>query len=224
LVDFLVTEFFRELLADWASPLVVDAAETREPILVPPGTPLAQATRQQRVGALQLRLAPGGELASVLLENMPAGGAQVRALGLRLDSTFRQAALDGGFAGLASGVPRVIHLELLRGAPSRSLVALTRVPRQVIRVDTPVERIEGPMPMPPRPWPEGFENAVVRLRFIVGLDGRADSTTIEVVSASHEAFVADAIQVTAATEFRPAMAAGCPLASTVEQNIRYVHR
>jgi small basic protein len=62
---------------------------------------------------------------------------------------------------------------------------------------------------------------VVGLTFVVRCDGRADSTTIVVVSATDSAFVAPAIRAVLQSIYRPAVFRGQKVATTVPQSVRF---
>ncbi len=88
-------------------------------------------------------------------------------------------------------------------------------------VDSPIQRTGGPMPVYP-PQLESFGIAgSVRLRFIVGTNGRVESNSIEVVSSTNKAFEPAAIKTIRESTFKPAMIRGEPVRQVVEQSINF---
>jgi protein TonB len=91
----------------------------------------------------------------------------------------------------------------------------------VDQVDDPAEYIGGSEVV----YPVGMKMAgitgVVRLQFVVGVDGKVEPTTVRVVSSSHEAFERSATDGIRAMRFKPAKLRGQPVRQLVEQSIRF---
>jgi len=89
------------------------------------------------------------------------------------------------------------------------------------QVDDPVRRIGGPNPVyPPAMQTVGIDGSV-RLRFVVGTNGRAESSSIQVVSSTNKAFEAAAIKTIRESIFKPAMMRGQAVRQLVEQNVSF---
>jgi TonB family protein len=88
-------------------------------------------------------------------------------------------------------------------------------------VDQPARRVGGPVPRYPAVMRAVGIDGEVRLRFVVGLDGRAEAGTITVLSSTNVAFEPDAIETIRRSTFRPAMLAGGAVRQLVEQVVRY---
>jgi protein TonB len=92
----------------------------------------------------------------------------------------------------------------------------------VDQVDEPAEVIGGPPPAYPDVLRSVGVEGVVQLQFVVGSDGRVEPGTIRVVSSSHPAFEANAVEGIAKIVFRPARVRGTAVRQLVTQNIRFV--
>ncbi|MEO8479532.1 MAG: energy transducer TonB [Gemmatimonadota bacterium] len=89
------------------------------------------------------------------------------------------------------------------------------------QVDDPVRRTGGPNPVyPPAMQTVGIDGSV-RLRFVVGTNGRAESSSIQVVSSTNKAFEAAAIKTIRESTFKPAMMKGQAVRQLVEQNVSF---
>ncbi|HET9065333.1 MAG TPA: energy transducer TonB [Gemmatimonadales bacterium] len=89
------------------------------------------------------------------------------------------------------------------------------------QVDDPVRRTGGPNPVyPPAMQTVGIDGSV-RLRFVVGTNGRAEPSSIQVVSSTNKAFEPAAIKTIRESTFKPAMMRGQPVRQLVEQNVSF---
>lgn len=91
----------------------------------------------------------------------------------------------------------------------------------VDQVDDPAAYIEGLAANYPDVLRGVGVEGVVRLRFVVGTDGRVEANTIQVVSSSNKAFEANAIEGIKKARFKPARMRGQAVRQLVEQNIRF---
>jgi protein TonB len=91
----------------------------------------------------------------------------------------------------------------------------------VDQVDDPASYLSGPSPVYPEVMRGVGIEGVVRLRFVVGINGRVEANTIQVVSSSNKAFEANAIEGIKKIIFKPARMRGQPVRQLVEQNIRF---
>ena len=88
-------------------------------------------------------------------------------------------------------------------------------------VDQAVTPIDLPMPVyPPAPQIAG-QCGHVDLRYVVGLDGRAEAGTIVAVYATNHEFEQAALDVIRAARFNAARLAGKPVRQRVEQRIKF---
>lgn len=89
------------------------------------------------------------------------------------------------------------------------------------QVDDPVRRTGGPNPVyPPAMQTVGIDGSV-RLRFVVGTNGRAEPSSIQVVSSTNKAFEPAAIKTIRESTFKPAMMRGQAVRQLVEQNVAF---
>lgn len=91
----------------------------------------------------------------------------------------------------------------------------------VDQVDDPAAYLSGPSPVYPEVMRGVGIEGVVRLRFVVGVNGRVEANTIQVVSSSNKAFEANAVEGIKKIIFKPARMRGQPVRQLVEQNIRF---
>jgi protein TonB len=89
------------------------------------------------------------------------------------------------------------------------------------QVDDPVQRTGGPDPVYPSVMKDVGIEGVVRVRFVVGANGRVESGSIQVVSSTNKAFEQPAINAVRRSEFRPARFQGQAVRQLVEQTIRF---
>ncbi len=91
----------------------------------------------------------------------------------------------------------------------------------VEQVDDPAAYIDGLAANYPDVLRGVGVEGVVRLRFVVGINGRVEANTIQVVSSSNKAFEANAVDGIKKARFKPARMRGQPVRQLVEQNIRF---
>ncbi|MGD9522270.1 MAG: energy transducer TonB [Gemmatimonadales bacterium] len=89
------------------------------------------------------------------------------------------------------------------------------------QVDDPVQRTGGPAPEYPDAMRMVGIDGTVRLRFVVGTNGRVESGSIQVVSSTNKAFEPAAIKAIRESTFKPAKMRGQAVRQLVEQNIRF---
>jgi protein TonB len=121
----------------------------------------------------------------------------------------------GPAGGAADGIPGLLGPGIPEGIVGTESYT-------VDQVDEPAEVIGGPPPAYPDVLRSVGVEGVVRLQFVVGIDGRAEPGTIRVVSSSHPAFEANAVEGIAKIVFRPARVRGTPVRQLVTQNLRFV--
>lgn len=89
---------------------------------------------------------------------------------------------------------------------------------------SPVKPLPGTDSAPP--YPRAMrgrpDTGVVRLRFVVCANGTVDPATIEVLRASHEAFVPAVIWRLAHTRYRPARVRAKAVSQVTELTVRFV--
>ena len=61
----------------------------------------------------------------------------------------------------------------------------------------------------------------VSLRFVVGIDGRPELGTIQVLSSTNKAFESPAIEAIKKSRFKPAKIRGAPVRQLVDQAVRF---
>jgi protein TonB len=88
-------------------------------------------------------------------------------------------------------------------------------------VDEPVTYLDGPLPVYPAALHQVGVEGWVELRYIVGLDGRAEPHSIEIVRSSNAGFDVPAIDAIKGSRFRTARLKGRPVRQLVEQIVRF---
>lgn len=91
----------------------------------------------------------------------------------------------------------------------------------VDQVDDPAQHIGGPQPIYPEVMKSVGIEGVVRLRFVVGINGRVEPSTIQVISSSNKAFENAAVEGIKKLLFKPAKMRGQEVRQLVEQNIKF---
>ncbi len=87
--------------------------------------------------------------------------------------------------------------------------------------EEPASYLDGPQPTyPPALRQVGVEGSV-RLRYIVGIDGKVESGSIEVLMSTNKSFEAPAIEAITGSHFRPARVKGQKVRQLVEQMVRF---
>jgi protein TonB len=124
---------------------------------------------------------------------------------------FSGRGVEGGVAsGVIGGTGPVLDDDVISGTTY-----------SVTDVDDPAQRIGGPAPEYPEIMRTVGIDGVVRLRFVVGIDGRAEVGSITVVSSTNKSFDRNAIDAIRKSTFKPAKIQGRPVRQLVEQNIRF---
>lgn len=91
----------------------------------------------------------------------------------------------------------------------------------MLDADEPARYLDGPEPVyPPALRQVGVEGSV-ELRYIVGVDGRAEPGSIQSLRSSNAAFEAPAIEAISRARFRPARLKGRVVRQLVEQIVRF---
>jgi TonB family protein len=88
-------------------------------------------------------------------------------------------------------------------------------------VDQPVTPIDLPRPVYPRGLQMAGQCGYVELRYVVGLDGRAEPGTIVAVYATNHEFEKPALDVIRAARFNSARLAGKPVRQRVQQRMTF---
>ena len=123
---------------------------------------------------------------------------------------FSATGVEGGTAtGVVGGVGPVIT-----EAPSS-------VSYSIDEVDQRATRISGPDPVYPEIMESVGIEGVVRLRFVVGANGRVEANSVVVISSTNKAFESNAIEAVVRSTYRPAQIRGQAVRQMVEQNIRF---
>lgn len=91
----------------------------------------------------------------------------------------------------------------------------------VDQVDDPVQYLDGPMPVYPPVLKSAGVEGRVSLRFVVGIDGRPEVGTIQVLSSTNKAFESPAIEAIKKSRFKPAKIRGAPVRQLVDQAVRF---
>ncbi len=120
----------------------------------------------------------------------------------------------GVAGGIATGVPGGT------GPVITDAIVLTES-YTVEQVDDPAAYIDGLAAAYPDVLRGVGVEGVVRLRFVVGINGRVEANTIQVVSSSNKAFEANAVDGIKRARFKPAQMRGQAVRQLVEQNIRF---
>ena len=89
-----------------------------------------------------------------------------------------------------------------------------------VSIDQP-KRLTGPAPRYPEVLRRRGVTGEVRLQFVIGCDGRVDSTTVVISSTTDSLFTGSAIASVVGTEFSPAMLNGRAVAYRMELAIRF---
>ncbi len=117
-----------------------------------------------------------------------------------------------GAAGDRRGVPS--------GVPGDDSAGGARA-MTLVEVDDPVSYLGGPEPSyPPALRQVGVEGSV-RLRYVVGTDGKVEPGSVEVLMSTNKAFEAPAIEAITRSHFRPARVKGQKVRQLVEQMVRF---
>lgn len=107
------------------------------------------------------------------------------------------------------------------GMPNSTLVPDANLAIGSPQADEPAEYLSGPQPVYPSALRQvGIEGAVL-LRYIVGIDGRAEPGSIVVTTSSNPAFATPAIEAIRSATFRPARIRGRVVRQIVEQVVRF---
>lgn len=94
----------------------------------------------------------------------------------------------------------------------------------MLDADEPAQYLDGPRPVyPPALRQVGGEGSV-HLRYIVGIDGRAEPGSIQALQSTNTAFEAPAVDAIARARFRPARLQGRVVRELVEQIVRFTVR
>ncbi len=88
-------------------------------------------------------------------------------------------------------------------------------------VDQPVRPTDLPKPVYPRELQIAGQCGYVDLKYVVGLDGRAEPGTIVAIYSTHHDFEKSALDVIRAARFTPARLAGKPVRQRVQQRIKF---
>jgi len=91
----------------------------------------------------------------------------------------------------------------------------------MLAADEQSRYLDGPPPRYPPVLRQSGIEGWAQVRFIVGLDGRAEAGSIDVVGSSHASFEAPAIEAIAASRFLPARLRGRSVRQLVEQVVRF---
>lgn len=92
------------------------------------------------------------------------------------------------------------------------------------QADEPAEYLDGPPPLYPPALRQVGVQGFVQLRYIVGVDGRAEPGSVNTVQSSNAAFEAPAIEAIERARFRPARLGGRVVREVVEQIVRFTIR
>ncbi len=91
----------------------------------------------------------------------------------------------------------------------------------MLAVDERPRRISGPMPRYPEVLRQAGVEGNVVLEFVVDTLGRVEESTIRVIRATNQAFVASAIVVIKKSVFRPARVRGRAVRVLVQQSVGF---
>ena len=191
-----------------STPFDVHGDTTRRPMLMHPALH----------GTLALTLHTNGRISNV--------GFERRSISDALDATLitmleRQDSL-GGFWYPAGPLPQdsVRLLLTTTHRPGRQEVstplARIRLPRYP---GTQVRPRRGPAPRYPDIAEKAGISSAVMVEFVVDTTGRADMSTVRLVFAEYEEFVAEVRRVLPRHRYEPARIAGCPMRQLVQQPV-----
>lgn len=88
-------------------------------------------------------------------------------------------------------------------------------------VEVRPERLSGPVPRYPEELRQAGVGGMVLLDFVIDANGRVDSSSITVLEATHDAFVAPATDVIQRSIYQPGEQDGKPVAVQVQQRIGF---
>ena len=182
-------------------------------------------------GPLLLPLAPDGLLNGrqpVAASAVPAVNAALVAAVLRRDSAGPLDVKE--WAALSAAGPVQLQVGIGVEAPPGSL-PLMRTAIPIFKADTEVTALRFAKPQYPTGSQMRGEAAHVDVRYVVREDGRADPSSIEVLSVevdakssvdtAAEAFAKSAVKAIGDSRFNPARVRGCPVRATVAQRISF---
>lgn len=92
---------------------------------------------------------------------------------------------------------------------------------QSSQLDDLAQRIAGPEPRFPPALANAGLSGAVELEYVVDTTGHAESSSIRVAAASHEAFIESAREAVLKSSFRPARYRGTPVRQQVRQRITF---
>jgi len=110
------------------------------------------------------------------------------------------------------------------GPPGERSTDLTTDPHFVAtlaQADDPAVDLEGPLPVYPSALRQVGIEGSVQLRYIVGVDGRAESGSVKVTRSTNTAFELPATEAIRLARFRPARIGGRVVRQVVEQVVRF---
>ncbi len=91
----------------------------------------------------------------------------------------------------------------------------------VDQVDDPVRYLSGPPPKYPDALKAAKVEGRVTLRYVVGIDGRVEATSLQVLNSTRKEFEEPALEAIRNSIFRPAKLKGTPVRQMVEQVVRF---
>lgn len=172
---------------------------TRALFLPPPDRLLSRSARAERLSWVSVGV-PGGQAYFV-----PDAPRSSRLGGSLLD---RLAAAPGGRAGA--------------DRPSDVALAGTDTAYSILQVDEIVERYaDSGAPLYPADLLQQAMEGLVRVRYIVDMTGRVDTSTVHVLRSNHPMFTAAVVDALARMRFRPATIARKPVSQVVEQDFGF---
>lgn len=89
------------------------------------------------------------------------------------------------------------------------------------QLDDPAQRMAGPEPRFPPALADAGISGSVDLEYVVDTTGHAESNSLQVVAATHEAFIESAREAVLKSSFRPARYRGTPVRQQVRQRITF---
>ena len=152
----------------------------------------------------------------------PRGGAAGQLFGTKVSVSFGHTVVLGSTqpAGVTAGTLILAvkpEVRQYRREPTDSI----RTVYPVSAVDDPVQYLNGPLPKYPDSLKVRSVSGRVTLRYIVGIDGKVEAPSIQVLTSTHPGFEQPSVEAIKGSLFRPALLKGVKVRQMVEQVVRF---
>lgn len=169
-------------------------------------------------------MSPGAVQIAVKLWGLPGApaGSVGQLFSTRVSVPFGHTVVLGStqLAGTSAGTLILAVTPELQGRITPDLVT-TRETFTADAVDDPVAYVGGPQPRYPDSLKALKITGRVTLRFVVGVDGKPEAASVQVLSSTHPAFEQSAVEAILGSTFRPATIRGTKVRQMVEQVVRF---